>query len=98
VARRLLRLARHRQVLVVTHTASIAAAADAHAVVRKQVDGGKVRTEVRMVQGQERIEELARLLSGQPAAAIAQEHARSLLDSMAGVRSDGGPASGPDRL
>ncbi len=80
VARRLVRLARERQVVVVTHTASIAAAADAHFVVERSVgDGVGGGPTIVQVSGDARVREVARLLSGQPDADEALTHARSLL-------------------
>lgn len=87
VATRLARLGRHRQVVVVTHTASIAAAAGTQFAVRKEIRGGRTRTHVERVEGEDRVREVARLLSGQPEAAVALEHARSLLATMARLAS-----------
>lgn len=74
VAERLARLAEGRQVLVVTHLPQIAARAQAHYRVVKE--GGAVRVE--RVEGEERVRELARMLSGSYSEA-ALEHARELL-------------------
>jgi DNA repair protein RecN (Recombination protein N) len=74
VGRRLVRLARHRQVVVVTHLAQIAALADRHFVVTK--DGGKAA--VHAVEGQARERELARMLSGS-VGDVSLAHARELL-------------------
>src|SRR5206468_10589563 len=60
VAKRLEGLARHRQVLVVTHLAQIAARADRHFVVSKEEGTATVGP----VQGDDRLAELARMLSG----------------------------------
>jgi DNA repair protein RecN (Recombination protein N) len=68
-------LSRRCQVLLVTHEASIAALGSLHYVVRKQ--GGE--SHVLQVQGEDRIHELARMLSGNPDLPEAQEHARRLL-------------------
>lgn len=68
-------LARKCQVLLVTHEASIAALGTEHYVVRKK-DGESV---VLKVEGEERIHELARMLSGDPDLPEAREHARRLL-------------------
>jgi DNA repair protein RecN (Recombination protein N) len=66
----------HRcQVLLVTHEASIAALGDRHFVVRKE-DGESHSHEV---EGEERVREVARMLSGDPDLPEAQEHARRLL-------------------
>jgi DNA repair protein RecN (Recombination protein N) len=68
-------LSRRCQVIVVTHEASIAALGDCHYVVRKQ-DG---ESHVFRAEGEERVREIARMLSGDPNLPEAQEHARRLL-------------------
>lgn len=79
VGERLARLARQRQVVVVTHLAQVAAFADAHYVVRKVEDGGATFTAVVPVEGDDRTREIARMLSGDDSA-VAIEHARELLN------------------
>ena len=69
VGRRLARLARDHQVLVVTHLAQVAAFADRHVVVDKPSaaaapDGGVTASDVRVVTDDERVPELARMLAG----------------------------------
>ncbi|MBE0475999.1 MAG: DNA repair protein RecN [Coriobacteriia bacterium] len=81
LGRRLAELARSRQVLVVTHLAQVAVYADAHVVVEKSVAGGQVVTVVRPVLGEERVEELARMLSGSDSDA-SLAHARELLEGV----------------
>lgn len=78
VASQLAALARDRQVLVVTHLAQIAARADHHYKVEKQVQEGRTVTRVRLLDHAEREAEIARMLSGTDSAA-AREHARELL-------------------
>jgi DNA repair protein RecN (Recombination protein N) len=68
-------LSRRCQVLLVTHEASIAALGSLHYVVRKQCG----ESHVLKVEGENRIHELARMLSGNPDLPEAQEHARRLL-------------------
>jgi len=81
VGARLRMLSAGRQVLVVTHLAQVAAFADAHFVVEKGEDAGRVHTEVRSVSGDERLGELARMLSGS-ATDLSVAHARELLASV----------------
>jgi len=84
VGRRLAELARSAQVLVVTHLAQVAAFADRHVVVAKSDgDGPVTAADVRQVTGQERVAELARMLSGQEDSALALEHAAELLERSA---------------
>ncbi|GIG40965.1 DNA repair protein RecN [Cellulomonas phragmiteti] len=87
VGERLARLARGTQVLVVTHLAQVAACADRHLVVTKSVaDGVDVVTEsdVREVEGEARVRELARMLSGQDDSSTARAHAAELLAQSVG--------------
>jgi DNA repair protein RecN (Recombination protein N) len=76
---------RRRQVLCVTHLAQIAAFADVHHVVEKQVRDGRTVTTLRRVGDAARAEELARMMSGRGDRHVALEHARQLLDE-AGAR------------
>ncbi|HMM96022.1 DNA repair protein RecN [Phycicoccus sp.] len=78
VGARLAALARHAQVVVVTHLAQVAAHADRHLVVEKSVDGHVTRSMVHEVAGEDRVAELARMLGGSGTDA-ALEHARDLL-------------------
>lgn len=54
-----------QQVLAVTHLASVAAKANQHFVIEKSVDSGRAFTTVREVTGEERVREIARMLSGE---------------------------------
>ncbi|UWX63653.1 DNA repair protein RecN [Deinococcus rubellus] len=78
VADQLARLADSRQVLVVTHLAQIAARADWHFKVEKAVEAGRTVSRVRLLSGQERLEEIARMLSGNTSE-VALSHASELL-------------------
>ncbi|ALW88957.1 DNA repair protein RecN [Deinococcus actinosclerus] len=78
VADQLRALAAARQVLVVTHLAQIAARADHHYKVEKSVEDGRTVSRVRLLTPDERLEEIARMLSGNTSDA-ALTHARELL-------------------
>ena len=79
VGRRLHQLAQHAQVIVVTHLPQVAAWADSHFVVTKNNDGTVSQSDVRQVTGEDRIEEVARMLAGLENSASAREHATELL-------------------
>jgi DNA repair protein RecN (Recombination protein N) len=81
IGRRLARLARDHQVVVVTHLAQVAAFADTHLVVDKSPDtgAGVTATDIRAVEGEDRVRELARMLSGLVDSDTGQAHARELL-------------------
>ena len=74
--------ARH-QVLVVTHLAQVAALADTQVVVSKQVAGGVTVAQAAVVEGEARVAEVARMLSGDMAGAAARSHAADLLAASA---------------
>lgn len=80
---RLARLAEHAQVIVVTHLGQVAAFADRHHVVHKSSDGAITASDVRSVEGADRVAELARMLGGVTDSQAALEHARVLLEEHA---------------
>lgn len=86
VGRRLARLARHHQVVVVTHLPQVAAYADRHVAVDKAAAGGVTQSAVRVLDDSERAAELARMLAGQEGSEHAREHARELLAAAARER------------
>ncbi|MDA2963486.1 MAG: DNA repair protein RecN [Actinomycetota bacterium] len=79
VGRRLHALSRHAQVIVITHLPQVAAWADSHFVVTKNLTGSVSQSDVRKVEGDERIEEIARMLAGLEGSLSAREHAAELL-------------------
>ena len=79
VGRALSAVARGRQVICITHLPQIAVFAERHQVAEKEIRRGRTHSRVAAVEGEARVEELARLLSGQ-ATPVAREHARELLE------------------
>ena len=79
IGRRLARLAQNAQVIVVTHLAQVAAFATNHLRVEKNTDGDVTVSSVTKLVGEERIAEMARLLSGLPDSDTGLEHARELV-------------------
>src|SRR5260221_5592430 len=80
VGRKLRAIARHHQVLCVTHLPQIASQADRHLSVRKQVERGRTVTEVRALAPEDRVEEVARMLGGETVTDTAREHARTMVN------------------
>lgn len=80
VGRRLARLSERAQVLAVTHLPQVAAFGRHHFHVSKSDDGRITSSSVVRLEGQERVDELARMLAGQDESAAAQTHARELLE------------------
>ena len=81
VARKLSEVARRHQVFVVTHLPQLASRSDAHLLVEKRQRRGSTVTSVRTLEGEERVEEIARMLGGDPESAASREHAREMLAS-----------------
>ncbi|WP_431246900.1 DNA repair protein RecN [Leifsonia xyli] len=86
IGRRLARLAESAQVIVVTHLAQVAAFATNHLTVVKGSDGAVTASSVRRLDGDERIAEMARLLSGLPDSESGLAHARELVDMASAAR------------
>ena len=72
-------LADKQQVLCVTHLPQIAAFADQHLAVRKQVTRGRTQTDVDTLGEADRVEEVARMLGGETVTQAARVHAREML-------------------
>ena len=79
VGRLMKQLGQHRQVLAVTHLPQVAACADHHLLVSKAADKGQVSSQVRGVNGEERVSEIARMLGGEKLSATTLAHAREML-------------------
>ena len=79
VGRRLYALSQHAQVIVVTHLPQVAAWANSHFVVTKDINGSVSQSNVRKVEGEDRVEEIARMLAGLENSMSAREHAAELL-------------------
>ncbi len=79
VGKKLKSLARSNQVLCVTHLPQIATFGDHHFVIEKKESGGSTRTSVRAVTGEERTEEVARMLSGAKLTETSRKHAEQMI-------------------
>ncbi len=83
VGKKLKTLARSNQVLCVTHLPQIATFADHHYVIEKKESAGRTRTSIRAVTGDERTEEVARMLSGAKLTETSRKHAEQMIKSNA---------------
>lgn len=81
VGRKLKRLSRSQQVLCVTHQPQVAALADHHLLIDKTVLKGRTEVSVKILDEQERIEEVARMIAGEKITDSALEHARELISA-----------------
>jgi DNA repair protein RecN (Recombination protein N) len=79
VGKKLKALARSHQVLCVTHLPQIATFADHHYVIEKKVSSGRTRTAIRRITGEERTEEVARMLSGAKLTETSRKHAEQMI-------------------
>ena len=79
VGRKLKSLARSNQVLCVTHLPQIATFGDHHYVIEKKESGGRARTSIHAVTGEERTEEVARMLSGAKLTETSRKHAEQMI-------------------
>jgi DNA repair protein RecN (Recombination protein N) len=79
IGRRLKKLAAGHQVLCVTHLSQIAGFADSHYFVAKDERNGATFATIRELTDEERVQELARMLSGEQVTGAAVEHARQML-------------------
>jgi DNA repair protein RecN (Recombination protein N) len=77
VGEKMKQIAAQRQVFCITHLPQVAAVADAHYVVSKQVKDGRTISEITRMDGKSRVTELARMLGGQTEAA--RKHAAAML-------------------
>ena len=80
VGRRLVRLSKNAQVLIVTHSPQVAALGDAHFQVVKSINSKNTLTEVTKLQGDAKIEEIARMISGDKITPAAINAAATLVD------------------
>jgi DNA repair protein RecN (Recombination protein N) len=83
VGKKLKSLARSNQVLCVTHLPQIATFGDQHFVIEKKEHGGRTRTSIRPVTGEERTEEVARMLSGAKLTETSRKHAEQMIKANA---------------
>jgi DNA repair protein RecN (Recombination protein N) len=79
VGKKLKALAKGNQVLCVTHLPQIATFADHHYLIEKREAGGRAKTTVRQIIGEERTEEVARMLSGAKLTETSRKHAEQMI-------------------
>ncbi|MBU0927224.1 MAG: DNA repair protein RecN [Spirochaetes bacterium] len=81
-------LAATKQVLCITHLASIASRADNHLMVEKRVEGERTVTRVARLEGDDRVREIARMLSGDPSSRASLDHAAELVAKLGNPRGE----------
>lgn len=78
VGEQIAQLAQHCQILCITHLPQIACRASRHLLIEKSTDGTSTRVSVQALEGEARVQEIARMLAGSPTE-TALQHARELL-------------------
>jgi DNA repair protein RecN (Recombination protein N) len=79
VGQKLKALARTQQVICVTHLPQIAAFSDQHFLIEKSAAGGRTKTAIRQMSDEERVQEVARMLSGATVTETSLRHAESMI-------------------
>lgn len=79
IAEKIAKIARHSQVLCITHLPQVAAQADYQYFISKEVQDGRTQTNITQLDDQMRVHEIARMLSGSEITALTMEHATELL-------------------
>ncbi|QHN03557.1 DNA repair protein RecN [Granulicella sp. WH15] len=81
VGQKLKTLSKTQQVLCITHLPQIAAFGDQHFLIEKKEAGGRTHTNVRRMEEPERVQEIARMLSGAKLSETSVRHAQSLIEA-----------------
>ena len=79
------RVASEHQVFAISHLPQIAARAHHHIVVAKGAKGGVTTADITVLEGSSRVNEIARMLGGDPESKVSRAHAKELLESAAAV-------------
>ncbi len=80
IGRKLQEVSQNRQVICVTHLAPVAACGDTHLFIHKEVKDGRTYTQVTPLDGESRVEEIARIVSGEDITDTALQNAREMLN------------------
>ena len=81
VGEKMRRVAESHQVVAITHLPQSAVCADRHFVVSKAVSGGRTRTAIAEVAGDDRVSEIARMLGGEKLTSVTRKHAEEMLEN-----------------
>jgi DNA repair protein RecN (Recombination protein N) len=81
VGKKLQQLAKHHQIICITHLPQIAKFGHHHFLIQKQVEGGRTKTHIVPVQGEDRVKEIARMLAGKEITPTTMQHAKEMLRS-----------------
>lgn len=79
VGEKLRAVARHHQVIAITHLPQSAVYGERHFAVAKSVSGGRTRSSIQLLEGEARVAEIARMLGGTKLTSVVEQHARELV-------------------
>ena len=88
VGEKLRTVARHHQVIAITHLPQSAVYGARHFAVAKAVSGGRTRSTIRALEGDDRVAEIARMLGGSSLTSVVDQHARELVAMAAETKDD----------
>jgi DNA repair protein RecN (Recombination protein N) len=83
VGKKLKALSKSHQILCITHLQQIASFADAHYKVEKKIEKGRTATTIKLLDSRERVEEIARMISGEKITPLAQKQASLMIEQAA---------------
>ena len=80
IAEKIYRVSSGSQVLCISHLPQVAAMADIHLFISKEINEGRTKTSVKPLEKAERVEEIGRMISGKELTSLTEEHVREMLD------------------
>ncbi|HZG72077.1 MAG TPA: DNA repair protein RecN [Chondromyces sp.] len=86
IGEKIYEVAVHSQVLCISHLPQVAAMADTHLYISKDMSGGRTRTSVTPLADEEKIKEIGRMISGVEMTDLTKQHAKELLELAAGMK------------
>lgn len=81
IAEKIHQVSQHSQVLCISHLPQVAAMADTHLLISKDIIAGRTRTDLRILNKEEKIKEIGRMISGAEITSVTKEHAKELLEN-----------------
>ena len=80
IAEKIYRVSSGSQVLCISHLPQVAAMADIHLFISKEINKGRTKTSVKPLEKAERVEEIGRMISGKELTSLTEEHVREMLE------------------
>ncbi|OAK75307.1 DNA repair protein RecN [Lederbergia galactosidilytica] len=80
IAEKIAKISQHSQVLCITHLPQVAAMSDTHFLISKKEEFGRTKTHLTNLQKNQKINEIARMISGAEMTELTREHAKELLE------------------